>query len=142
DRAVAVVVEAVADLVGARADVGVGVVAVAGVEHVARHRVAVRDPGGAVAHPVAVAVGVPARGRALVDHGVAVVVERVAQLGGAGPGVGVRVVAVGAVVHVVRRGHAERGGGGGGVAEPVGVGVGVPDRGRREVEPRVVVVHV
>ena len=104
--AVAVVVDTVAHLGGRGVDRAVGVVAVQEVDYVAGGLAAL--VGGARAVALAVAVGVRVvGGRDPLVHGaVAVVVLRVAVLGGARVGAGVVVVAVGAVAHVPAGGAA------------------------------------
>ena len=110
DRAVTVVVEAIAELGRGRVDRAVGVVAVGGVGNVAGGlRAGVHGRGG-VAVQVRVVVQVPGervQGARLVDRAVTVVVEAIAQLGGGRVDRAVGVIAVGA----------------GGEAVPVGVGV-------------------
>src|SRR5690606_6759270 len=116
DRAVAVVVDLVADLGGVRVDRRVGVVAVVGVGDEARRRRARPHGGARVAEAVAVGVRVPGGGgRAFVDRAVAVVVHAVADVGRAGVDRRAGVVAVAADVDVAFRRRA-RGHGGGRVA--------------------------
>ncbi len=91
--AVAVVVDAVAELVGGGVDGGVAVVAVLPVVGVPFRHVARLDFG-AAAVAVAIGVGVVGLGGALVDLTVAVVVDLVADLRGAGVDLGVGIVAV------------------------------------------------
>src|SRR5690606_27255496 len=129
--AVAVVVDAVADLDGARVDVRRGVVAVAGHGDVLVGRLAGRCGAGRIAVAVEVAVEPPGGGRGVgvlvVDERVAVVVLAVADLGARRAHRGVAVVAVRRVEDVVG-GLGAGAGGGPGVAEAVAVGVGVPGR--------------
>jgi len=94
DPAVAVVVRAVADFVGTRMDLGVGVVAVGGVFYKADRGVAGGCRDGRVAPPVAVFVGVESAFDPFVHGSVAVVILAVADLHGAGVYGGVGVCAV------------------------------------------------
>ena len=102
DDDVAVVVDTVAELVGAHKDEGVGVVAVGRRRHVAGLGVAGADAVGRVAVAIAIAVLEPVAGVGggrLVRGAVAVIVEAVAELDDARRDGADRVVAVGAVGH-------------------------------------------
>ena len=128
DRAVAVVVVGGrAVLVCAGVHPRTRVVAVGVVEHVARGRRAGLHRGGRLAVPVAVRIAVVVRRvrGTIVHRTVAVVVDAVAGLGGAGVHVRVGVVAVGVVEHSARRLRAGRIVVGA-VAESVTIRVGVP----------------
>jgi hypothetical protein len=131
-RAVAVVVDEVADLGDAGMHRGTGVVAVGEVRHVTCRRLAGRPPGLGVAEPITVRVGEPhasvQRG-VLVDGPVAVVVEGVADLRSRGVHQRVHVVAVAADVDGLPEEHARVLAGPdahGLVAEAVAVAVRVP----------------
>lgn len=132
---IAVVVRAIAVLVGAGEARRVAVIAVGGVGDVALRLVALGDRGSrGVAEVVAVGVRVPGAGigaGAGIDHAVAVVVDVVADLGRAGVHADVGVVAVAHHVDVADRLVAgERAGARVGVLEAlapsVAIGVGVP----------------
>ena len=129
-HAVAVFVLTVAVFAGAGVDPRVSVVAVGAVRAVAAGGAAGGHRTGRIAIAVAVAVGVPGGGihRTLVCRAVAIFVQAVAVLAGAGMDSPVSVVAVGAV-RTVAAGCAAGVHRAGRVAVAVAVGVGVPGGG-------------
>ena len=126
DRAVAVVVDAVAEVGRTGVDRGVAVVAVAVDRDVTARRGARLLGGRRAAEAVSVAVGVVGRGHSLVGRAVAVVVDGVAGLGRAGVDGGAGVVAVAAQGDEAARGDTgaiDRGHGAVAVAVDIRVGV-------------------
>ena len=140
---VAVVVDAIAQLGGAGVDGAVGVVAVGVVGDIACGQRAGIGRGRGVTEAVAVVVGVEGArvcGVVLVGLSVAVVVDVVAQLGGAGVDCAVGVVAVGTVGHPCPLWLGAGIGGGGGIAKAIAVGVAIPGARHPFVDETIAIV--